>query len=488
MTSSKFFVSCLAPLTVIFAMGCTKETSEPVDPCSKLECGKNQACGIEQGQAACTCLSGFEFEDENKVRCIPTPSQDAGFFDAFAPIDAEVTFPDASSPPDAGTVPVCEKPFGRATRHDNLTYGTLNERQRLDLIETNAPGPNPTIVWIHGGGWRQGRKSFPIFGEFIERGYNLVGIEYRLSDNAWPNTLLDVKAAIRWLRANAQTYRIDPDRIVVMGSSAGGHLAAFLGTSGGVNEFDEPSLGNENFSSDVNLVVNFYGPTSIIHMDEDAQANQCPANSLCHLCPDSPESMLLDCTPPDCPDRAAKASPITHVDGNEPPFLNVHGTEDCTVPTPQATRLHEALLAANSDSTLIIAQGAGHNVRECLANGIEDNIIEFVELHMRGCKHEKPEVNRPPDAQLNECLYENCPTLAAKCENLPVCVRLETCFQDCFADPNRQGCINACQREVSCEQDSSVPCLSDANRTEVVDETHYPLFQCGRSAGCYPRR
>lgn len=466
-------------------LSCTSSSETSFDPCSEIRCGIHQTCISISAKHSCVCEPGYRASSSTDSSCVLIRT-DGGYSDAHTISDAAELYPDANSV-DAGDLPPCELPYADGQRHSDLSYGTIDERQNLDILETTATGPNPAIVWIHGGGWKQGRKSPPVFGEFTRRGYTVIPIEYRLSDYDWPATLLDVKAAIRWIRANAQVYKIDPDRITVMGSSAGGHLASFLGTSAGVSDFDDPSLGNMNVSSTVNLVVNFYGPISLIHMDEDTEVNQCPKSSLCHLCEGSPESLLLDCTPPDCPQRAAQTSPVTHVDGNEPPFLTVHGVEDCTVPTPQGQRLHDALVSVNSSSTLILAENAGHNVRECLANGVEDQVIDFVESHMRSCRHIRNESMRPADAQLNECLYENCGSLAVKCEDMPICVRLEQCFQQCFADSTQQNCVNFCLRQVSCDQDPNLPCISDDNKIEVVEETHYPLFQCGRNAGCYPR-
>jgi len=390
---------------------------------------------------------------------------------------------------DAGNNPpmqACELAHQQGRRHRDIAYASDHERQTLDIIETTAPGDSPAIVWIHGGGWRAGSKSVISFGDFSRRGYVLVALGYRLSDQGWPAPIVDVKAAIRWLRANSSTYGIDPDRIAVAGSSAGGHLAAFLGASIGVVEFDDPSLGNANRSSEVNLVVNYYGPADLALMDTDTQTNNCPPSGLCHLCEDSPETMLAGCSISDCPDRWAQASPVTHIDGNEPPFLNIHGTADCTVPTPQSQRLHDALVAAGQHSELILAEGAGHNVRQCNRSGVQDQVIAYIERHLRQCLHEANPVQPPPDgSQLNSCLHAHCSELAARCEGTPECVALEQCFQTCLGETPQHNCIQYCLNANHCDA-KDPPCINDSNYRAVVQRLHRPLYDCGRSANCYP--
>ncbi len=390
---------------------------------------------------------------------------------------------------DVGTetpMQVCELIYQEGSRHRDIAYASDHERQRLDIIETTAPGPSPTIVWIHGGGWRAGSKSVISFGDFSRRGYVLVALGYRLSDQGWPSPLVDVKAAIRWLRANASTYGIDPDRIAVAGSSAGGHLAAFLGASMGVTELDDPSLGNANSSSAVNLVINYYGPAELALMDDDTQTNNCPSGGLCHLCEDSPETMLAGCSISDCPERWNQASPVTHIDGNEPPFLTIHGTADCTVPTPQSQRLHDALLAFGQDSELILARGAGHNVRQCNRGGVQDQVIAYIERQFRQCLHEAQPVQAPPDgAQLDACLHTHCSELATRCEATPACVVLEHCFQSCFGETPQRNCIRHCLDSSHCDA-KDPPCINDNNYRAVVQRLHRPLYDCGRAANCYP--
>jgi acetyl esterase/lipase len=174
---------------------------------------------------------------------------------------------------------------------------------------------------------------------------NYVGasINYRLTDEAaWPAQIHDCKAAIRWLRANAAKYHIDPERIGVIGSSAGGHLVAMLGVTGGVEAL-EGSLGEHSgVSSRVACVVDLYGPTDLTDMPE-REARR----------PGSPVAKLVGGPVQDRRETAREASPVTYVSSDDPPMLIIHGTADPTVPFDQSTRLEKALKAAGVSVLLV---------------------------------------------------------------------------------------------------------------------------------------
>lgn len=224
-------------------------------------------------------------------------------------------------------------------------------RQKLDLyLPPGAKGRLPVVVWIHGGAWRGGSKDGggPAVGQ-VARGYAVAAINYRLSQHApFPAQIEDCKAAIRWLRGHAREYNLDPGRIAVWGASAGGHLAALLGTSGGVQEL-EGKLGDcPEQSSRVQAVVDWFGPTDLANMGgahDDAQ---------------SPESLLLGGPVPRHKDRAVRASPVTYVSKDDPPFLVLHGDKDPLVPVGQSELLAEALKKAGVEAVLVKIPGAGH--------------------------------------------------------------------------------------------------------------------------------
>ena len=149
----------------------------------------------------------------------------------------------------------------------NLPYvANGHERNRLDIYLPEKPtGRLPLVVWIHGGGWEAGSKEDCPAVPLIAKGYAVASINYRFSQHAlFPAQVEDCKAAIRWLRANAAKYHLDPDHIGVWGESAGGHLVAMLGTTGGIKEFDKG--GNLDQSSRVQCVVDFFGPAEMLTM------------------------------------------------------------------------------------------------------------------------------------------------------------------------------------------------------------------------------
>lgn len=193
------------------------------------------------------------------------------------------------------------------TVHRDIAYVTDgHERQKLDLYVPADIGENlPLIIWVHGGAWRGGNKTHYRPMEYLRAGYAGASISYRLSQHAvFPAQIEDVKAAVRWLRANAETYRLDPNRFAAWGTSAGGHLVAMLGTAGDVAEFEVGE--NLKVSSKVQAVVDYFGPTDFLQMD----AHRLP-DGLVHDAPDSPESKLVGGPIQAHKDRVAKANPIT---------------------------------------------------------------------------------------------------------------------------------------------------------------------------------
>ncbi len=228
---------------------------------------------------------------------------------------------------------------------------------KMDIVRPKERGEDalPVYVWIHGGGWRQGNKEGGLERavRFAKLGFVGATIEYRLSGEAtFPAQIEDCKCAIRFLRAQAKTYGLDPERIAVGGSSAGGHLAALLGTSGDVKEL-EGNGGWLEHSSRVQAVVDFYGPTDLIRFAKTPGYES-------HARSNSPESRLLGGDVLRHPERAAKANPIAYVDEHDPPFLIIHGSNDRTVPPNQSTLLDEALKKAGVRTALHVIDGAGH--------------------------------------------------------------------------------------------------------------------------------
>jgi acetyl esterase/lipase len=174
----------------------------------------------------------------------------------------------------------------------------------------------PVLVWIHGGGWHRGSKRGSIgkLLPFARKSFFCISIDYRLSGEAtFPAQIQDCKCAIRFLRAHAAKYSLDPERIGVWGSSAAGHLAALLGTSGDVKEF-EGDEGWEGHSSCVQAVCDWYGPADLMSMLEQPRRIDTGAAN-------SPESLLIGGPVWENPEKAAMASPVSHVSKDDPPFL-----------------------------------------------------------------------------------------------------------------------------------------------------------------------
>jgi acetyl esterase/lipase len=229
---------------------------------------------------------------------------------------------------------------------------------RLDLyLPERASGPVPVVVAIHGGGWATGRKEGAQGIRLSGHGYAVAAIGYRLSGVAiFPAQIQDCKAAVRWLRANAGKYHLDADRFGAMGHSAGGHLASLLGTSGGVEDFDQGE--HLDCSSRVQAVCALSGPTDFLQMDAHAPLGA----PLKHDSPGSPESRLIGAPIQENKDKVARANPITYVDKDDPPFLLIHGALDPVVPAHQAELLHRALQNAGVEVTMRLIEGAGHGI------------------------------------------------------------------------------------------------------------------------------
>lgn len=242
--------------------------------------------------------------------------------------------------------------------HRNIPYvENGGPRQQLDVyVPAKAEGKLPLVVWIHGGGWQNGSKERTQALYLLEHGYVVASINYRLTDlGSFPAQIHDCKAAIRFLKQQADQYHIDASRVGVWGSSAGGHLVALVGTSGDAAEL-EGELGPLDQNSLVQAVCDYYGPTDFTQMDAQAKGK----GSIRHDNPNSPEAKLLGGPVQEKKDVAKAASPITYVTKNDPPFLIVHGDEDPLVPVGQSEILQQKLVEAGVDSTLHVVKGGKH--------------------------------------------------------------------------------------------------------------------------------
>ncbi len=242
-----------------------------------------------------------------------------------------------------------------AVAHRDLAYvANGHERQKLDLYLPRGGTNLPLIIYIHGGAFKMGSKEQGPPLDYLRRGYALASINYRLSQHAlFPAQIQDCKAAVRWLRAHAHDHGLDPSRFAAWGPSAGGHLAAMLGTAGDTKEFDVGA--HLDRSSGVQAVVDYFGPTDFLQMD----AHRLPQGMI-HDAADSPESELIGGPIQQNREKAARANPVTYVTPGDPPFLICHGDQDPLVPHHQSELLAEALKKAGVPATFHTVKGAGH--------------------------------------------------------------------------------------------------------------------------------
>jgi len=240
------------------------------------------------------------------------------------------------------------------TTKRNIVYAEVGNRKLLLDVYMPSTEKSPyLILWIHGGAWRSGSKENPPLG-LLSAGYAIASIDFRLSTEAiFPAPVHDIKAAIRFLRGNAKKYGYRSDKIFIWGSSSGGHLAALVSTTNN----DKYMEGNEgNFlkeSSSVQGIIDFYGPTNFLTILTQSTPHginvRAPALAL-----------LLGKPVEQVPDLAKKASPVQHVDANDPPILIVHGDQDIQVPVNQSLELMAAYKKASASCQLEIIPGADH--------------------------------------------------------------------------------------------------------------------------------
>ncbi len=268
--------------------------------------------------------------------------------------------------------PRAREDYPGVTSYHDLTYAEVAGFRPLvlDLHIPTGAGPHPVVVWVHGGGWQGGSRSMGHAVDFAQRGFAVAAPQYRLSGEAkFPSQVHDLKGAVRWLRANAQRYRLDADHMAGWGASAGAFLVSLVALMD-----DEGDVGgNLERSSRLQAVVNYFMVSDLLAMA--SPSGTAPSDQMA--------TGLLGYGVRERPDAARQATPITHVRRDAPPFLNLHGDADPLVPVSQSQAFHEALAAAGADSALIVVPGAIHEDPAFWSEPTLTQVRNFLERTLR---------------------------------------------------------------------------------------------------------
>jgi acetyl esterase/lipase len=230
---------------------------------------------------------------------------------------------------------------------------------KLDLYVPVGTVKSPVIVYVHGGGWRAGAKEDMPLGNLVRQGFAVASVDYRLSGDAkFPAMIHDIKAAIRFVRANGKDHGLaDTTRIAVVGSSAGGHLAALVGVTNGVKELEGTAGNDLKESSDVQAIISLFGASNL-----QTILTQSTPHGLSVRVPAL--QLLLGGRPEEKPDIAKLGSPVAHVDAKDPPLLLIHGDADPQMPYEQSLELKAAYEKAGLPVQMITISGGKHGGKE----------------------------------------------------------------------------------------------------------------------------
>jgi acetyl esterase/lipase len=314
----------------------------------------------------------------------------------------------SASPPAPAAAPAdlsaCEAQDGYALCRD-LQYADYGQNLTLGLdlyLPTDTESP-PVLVYLHGGGWFEGSKGNCPGSTFVQHGYAVACVDYRLAtaacapDTVFPAQMHDIKAAVRWLRQNAGPYGYDADHIGAIGESSGGHLAALLGVSDGATDLE--GTANPGESSAVQAVVDWYGPVDITQGPMVFEDDPCVTGIGALTETYGGEAVPYfywtyawgvflggSLTDPATLQQAAQATPLTYVDADDPPFLIMHGEADGMVPIEQSELLADALQAASVDVTFIRLPNAGHGYwgpDEPVTSDFLTPTLQFLDAHLK---------------------------------------------------------------------------------------------------------
>jgi acetyl esterase/lipase len=262
--------------------------------------------------------------------------------------------------------------------HGDIQYAEVDgHKLLLDLYLPNDVKNPPLLVWVHGGAWRGGSRSKMPLQYLVMHGYAVASVDYRLSPVAkFPALIHDCKAAIRFLRAHQKKYGYNAKRIGIAGSSAGGHMVALIGVSNGHKHLEGTVGQHLDQSSDVHAIVDYYGPTNFMTILKQSTPHglsvRVPALKL--LLGDRPEVKT---------ELAKLASPVTHVDANDPPLLLIHGDQDPQVPINQAHELHGLYKKHKLEVLFEVIHGGAHGGKQFHDAKRAQLVKSFIDKHVR---------------------------------------------------------------------------------------------------------
>lgn len=267
----------------------------------------------------------------------------------------------------------------------DIAYADLSSAQRMDIYLPEGTGPFPVVVLIHGGAFKMGDKGMEASNAaaLVAKGIAAASINYRLSGEArYPAQIEDCKAAVRFLRANAAKYNLNPDKIGSWGASAGGNLSSLLGTTSGVSELEGASLGNSSYSSKVIASVDWFGPINFLTMDAEASALGFTINT---NSASSPESQLIGAAVQTVPEKVAKANASTYITTDDAAFFIQVGSMDHNIPYTQSLNFYNALkpVKGAENVTYELLEGAGHGGSQFSSSANLAKVVAFFEKYLK---------------------------------------------------------------------------------------------------------
>lgn len=284
-----------------------------------------------------------------------------------------------ASAPECLRTPQPQQLLPHATSYRNVIYAAVAGYRPLLLdlhLPADHPAPHPLVVYAHPGGFFVGAKEWGPWPFLLDAGYAVASVAYRLREEAvYPAPLHDIKAAVRWCRSNGSKYSLNTDRIAGWGSSAGAYLITMAALTNGDAELEGAVGQYLDTPSDLDAVIDFYGPTDWTTFDEDAHPDgpiEQPG------LPDSTAARFLGYLPCQHPEDTQRASPVHRATQAAPPMLIAHGDKDIRVGQRQSLRLHKALRTAGADATFLNVIGAGHGGPQFDSPDMQARILQFL--------------------------------------------------------------------------------------------------------------